>query len=302
MSAGKSDVRDSFAHPSDLAAHSTEERLSSSKTTGSDSQEWWKSMSGGLWPFTPRRLRERRHSRGAEQRVSSKGPQPQHIAEDVTYGGESQDGRKHGMGKLLWPDGSVYHGQFRDDKMHGDGFHLTKDGYQYRGQWQDGKMHGHGICTFPSGKQYEGLHADGQASGQGILQWPDGRKYEGEFVDGRPHGMGTLSNSSGPQMKSGQWKRGRFVDPKGEAAAASSSGATGGGAGAEVKKASRRIRTGAMRRLMFVDVLGKGSGWHRPSPTNSSSSEEDEEETRSTLPVMTAPRVASAFRPPDELI
>ena len=37
----------------------------------------------------------------------------------MCYKGNYQFGRKHGMGKFSYPNGSVYHGQFMFDKRHG---------------------------------------------------------------------------------------------------------------------------------------------------------------------------------------
>ena len=37
------------------------------------------------------------------------------------YEGQWRQGKKHGKGKLTWPDGKNYEGRFVDDKPHGLG-------------------------------------------------------------------------------------------------------------------------------------------------------------------------------------
>jgi hypothetical protein len=43
---------------------------------------------------------------------------------------------KHGMGRLVYPNGDIYKGMFQQDQRNGQGIMLFKDGRFYKGNWQ----------------------------------------------------------------------------------------------------------------------------------------------------------------------
>lgn len=88
----------------------------------------------------------------------------------ATYVGEwSPDGRRSGMGHLVFADGTRYDGNF-----------------------DDGLCDGLGVLAFPDGAKYEGEFMHGWFHGCGTFWRADGTKYEGEFRGGRIWGLGTL--------------------------------------------------------------------------------------------------------------
>lgn len=79
--------------------------------------------------------------------------------------GQIKDGLRHGIGKLLFADGSFYHGFWKDDvpfgfcrlfktngdvyeggcskfRAHGKGTIYSADGYVYNGEWENDMKHG----------------------------------------------------------------------------------------------------------------------------------------------------------------
>jgi hypothetical protein len=104
------------------------------------------------------------------------------------YIGDWKDGKKHGKGKDLLPDGKKY----------------------YEGGWKNGKYDGIGkLYNRDNGElEYDGEFKNGEYHGQGTDTGCCGVKYEGEWKDGRKHGQGkiTFSNSRGYWL--GVWKNG----------------------------------------------------------------------------------------------
>ena len=64
---------------------------------------------------------------------------------------------REGMGKIIWPDGSVYEGWWKNDKANGRGRLVHADGDVYDGEWKNDKAHGIGVY-----QHYDRLYADGQ--------------------------------------------------------------------------------------------------------------------------------------------
>ena len=72
--------------------------------------------------------------------------------------------KRHGKGKMWWPDGAVYQGDFFD------GF---RDGY--------------GLHDFANGDRYEGRVVKNKFDGEGSFFWADGKSYHGEWKNGEIH-------------------------------------------------------------------------------------------------------------------
>ncbi len=54
------------------------------------------------------------------------------------YEGDWKEGKKHGYGTIVWPDGKKYEGLWDDDKQHGEGEHFPADGMARKGIWENG--------------------------------------------------------------------------------------------------------------------------------------------------------------------
>ena len=64
---------------------------------------------------------------------------------------------RQGMGKQIWPDGSMYEGWWLDNKANGKGRLIHADGDVYDGEWRDDKAHGFGVYCHLDGAKYEGM-------------------------------------------------------------------------------------------------------------------------------------------------
>lgn len=67
----------------------------------------------------------------------------------IKYEGDFVLGKKEGMGRSIFPDGSVYSGDWFNDQPHGKGKlrSLPENNQEemYDGEWKNGQMHGRGI-------------------------------------------------------------------------------------------------------------------------------------------------------------
>ncbi|XP_065668556.1 MORN repeat-containing protein 4 isoform X2 [Hydra vulgaris] len=107
-------------------------------------------------------------------------------SEGQVYEGEwSADGKKHGLGYLLFPNGDSFSGRFNNGLFYGSGILTLEDGTTYEGEFYEGKFHGYGVYTRPDGMKYEGRFTDGTPNGAGKITFPDGTsgnpKQEGYF-------------------------------------------------------------------------------------------------------------------------
>ena len=128
--------------------------------------------------------------------------------------GYAVDGRLHGQGTYMEPNGALYEGEFTDGKAHGRGVSTLPDGSRYEGGWRHNRKHGRGVFTWPSGARYEGRFVDGARAGEGTYSWSNGDRYEGEWEEDRRTGRGTMAWSTGDRYE-GEWlndrKHGRGV-------------------------------------------------------------------------------------------
>jgi len=96
-----------------------------------------------------------------------------------------EDGRRHGSGILIWPDGRRYEGQF-----------------------EHGVLQGHACMSWPNGQNYVGQYFDNLKHGAGVFTWSDGRRYSGQWQHGRRHGCGVYTNAKG-ETHGGVWHEDR---------------------------------------------------------------------------------------------
>ena len=101
------------------------------------------------------------------------------------YSGEwDKNGKRHGRGVQLLPDGSKYIGYWIDDKANKKGKLVHRDGDIYEGEWLYDKANGYGVYSHIDGAIYEGYWKDDKQEGKGKEIWPDGNSYEGDYVGG----------------------------------------------------------------------------------------------------------------------
>lgn len=116
----------------------------------------------------------------------------------ATYEGNYADGKKHGIGKMTFPNGDVYHGEWKENKMEGEGTYTyakTKD--IYSGAWVDGKKAGAGCYEYGADKsKLKGTWEAGAfVTGEWILEGAG--TYTGSFQKGKPVGAGSFSFANG---------------------------------------------------------------------------------------------------------
>ncbi|XP_056386849.1 MORN repeat-containing protein 4 isoform X1 [Hyla sarda] len=127
-------------------------------------------------------------------------------------------------GSFTYSTGEEYHGEWRegkdrdghqpDGRRHGVGQLLFADRAMYVGQFENGLFSGFGVLTFPDGSRYEGEFLQGKFQGAGVFTRYDKIKYEGEFKGGRVEGYGLLTfsdGSHGMQRSEGLFENNKLV-------------------------------------------------------------------------------------------
>jgi hypothetical protein len=122
----------------------------------------------------------------------------------VKYVGPMSQGRPHGEGRHVWPDGSQYDGDFVDGQMSGRGMLSFANGDRYEGGFIGGKFHGKGTMFWGDGSRYEGDFSDGQRTGMGTFVWADGTRFIGQWLEGSRQGPGLITYPDGTSYN-GTW-------------------------------------------------------------------------------------------------
>lgn len=125
------------------------------------------------------------------------------------YEGDYVNGLYHGVGKLIFSDGSIYKGSFREGVIQGEGTMYYSSGEIYIGTWENGLRSGKGELHWPDGRTYIGSFKEGFMSGKGSLYYKNGDKYYGEFQYNYIHGRGKMEYRSGDNYD-GMWKYGLY--------------------------------------------------------------------------------------------
>ena len=103
-----------------------------------------------------------------------------------------EQGQKHGIGKMTWPNGDVYDGQWKLDKRHGFGVAKFADLGEYVGEFKDDLKHGKGKFKWGGDDRYyyDGQWENDKMHGQGLAMVPSeqgGDKFvqiKGTFANG----------------------------------------------------------------------------------------------------------------------
>lgn len=103
--------------------------------------------------------------------------------------GEFSDGKLHGRGKLVWPDGVIYEGEFKKGLKDGYGVQTLADGSAYQGNFSGGLEDGKGTITYTT---------DGSSSS---YSWKAGDRYQGGWKAGKRHGDSEYTFWNGQVLK-----------------------------------------------------------------------------------------------------
>jgi hypothetical protein len=122
------------------------------------------------------------------------------VKEVGSYEGAYVDGIKHGLGKMVFPNGDTYHGEWKQDKMHGDGSYMYANGDIFSGKFEMGIRVGKGTYECFSDKSLlVGNWADHTIT-DGKWMFKDGGSYVGRFELGKPIGTCMVKFPSGLQQ------------------------------------------------------------------------------------------------------
>jgi hypothetical protein len=117
------------------------------------------------------------------------------------------------FGEVTFPPyNSKYVGEWKDNKRHGQGKLTYPDGREYVGEFKDNDFNGRGTLTYSGGRKYVGGFQNGKFNGHGTLIYPDGGKWIGEFRDGRRNGKGIAYRPEGTVLQEGIWENDVFVE------------------------------------------------------------------------------------------
>ncbi|HEY4165311.1 MAG TPA: protein kinase [Reyranella sp.] len=109
--------------------------------------------------------------------------------------------------RVTGDDGSSYVGQLVDGKRSGLGVLVYQDNDKQAGEWKDNVLNGRGTEHLSDGPVYEGQWSNGVPAGLGVRDKPGSERAEGNFVAGRLEGLGTRRVLIEPTViQSGEFK------------------------------------------------------------------------------------------------
>jgi len=109
----------------------------------------------------------------------------------VVYCGTWRNNRRHGLGRIVYPDGGRYYGSWANDKKEGTGRYTYPDGSSYHGQWVQDTKQGEGTYHFTDGSAFIGWFEHG-AFVSGEWRLVGGKSFFGRFKDDKPIGPGVF--------------------------------------------------------------------------------------------------------------
>ena len=115
----------------------------------------------------------------------------------VGYRGEMRNGRAHGVGRMVWADGSYYEGGWKEGVPDGWGEVVWPDGSYYAGEWARGERRGQGLHESARGDVYEGGWEYDRPHGEGTRTASDGSSSQGTWVGGKLDGRAVIIAMSG---------------------------------------------------------------------------------------------------------
>lgn len=102
------------------------------------------------------------------------------------YSGSCKDGLADGYGEVT--GAGSYRGDFREGKKHGKGVKVMPNGDRYAGDFSDDYRHGQGVYVWGdktrwAGDRYQGEYRRDLRHGWGVFQWGSGDRFEGPWKD-----------------------------------------------------------------------------------------------------------------------
>jgi hypothetical protein len=124
------------------------------------------------------------------------------------YEGEFAANKKHGLGRFVYPDGSVYEGEWHMGAANGYGVKWDAQGRMTTcGRAKNNALDK--SCPVPRSKLPYGSFLPPSASAADLVM-PAGGWYIGDVspATNLPHGIGTHFGASGVEIASGEWNEG----------------------------------------------------------------------------------------------
>jgi serine/threonine protein kinase len=153
-----------------------------------------------------------------------------------SYVGQVADGKRSGLGVLVYKDNDTQAGEWKDNVLNGRGTEHLSDGPVYEGQWSNGVPAGLGVRDKPGSERAEGNFVAGRLEGLGtrhVLTEPtvtqtgefkadmldgygvetlaNGERYEGAFRNGKRNGYGQVIGSD-ERARASRWEDGKLVE------------------------------------------------------------------------------------------
>ncbi|GMI40351.1 hypothetical protein TeGR_g2856, partial [Tetraparma gracilis] len=126
------------------------------------------------------------------------------------YEGGLLNGKRHGLGTMLYRNGNAYRGGWKADKEHGRGTLYGADmAVLFEGEFFAGKIMGAGTMSYADGSKYQGDFNNNTRSGFGRLTFASGAVYAGEFKEGMFWGRGRLTWAESGNYYDGEWLNGQ---------------------------------------------------------------------------------------------
>ncbi len=136
------------------------------------------------------------------------------LAQSTEYIGDFKDGKRSGLGTLIFSNGAKYVGEFKEGKQNGIGVLYGSDGLIVNnGIWANGEFRlpifSYGQSNLPACKGdirwWNKCIGTYSWKGPGVIY-----KYYGQFVDGQYDGLGTLYKDDVIE-KQGLWRKDNFI-------------------------------------------------------------------------------------------
>jgi len=153
-----------------------------------------------------------------------------------SYVGQMADGKRSGLGVLVYKDNDSQAGEWKDNVLNGRGAEHLSDGPVYEGQWSNGVPAGLGVRDKPGSERAEGNFVAGRLEGLGtrrVLTEPtvtqtgefkadmldglgvetlaNGERYEGSFRNGKRNGFGQVIGPD-ERARASRWEDGKLVE------------------------------------------------------------------------------------------
>jgi serine/threonine protein kinase len=153
-----------------------------------------------------------------------------------SYVGQVVDGKRSGLGVLVYQDNDRQAGEWKDNVLNGRGTEHLSDGPVYEGQWSNGVPAGLGVRDKPGSERAEGNFFAGRLEGLGtrrVLTEPtvtqsgefkadvldglgvetlaNGERYEGTFRNGKRNGYGQVIGPD-ERARASRWEDGKLVE------------------------------------------------------------------------------------------